>query len=147
VQSRAAGPVVSFSEREPKVADHDDDGLTLVEIVIAMFVLALVMIGMLPLLITGIQASAQNTTRATANQLVSERMERATNRGPSCAAIAALAGVTVQNDPRGVPIRVTTAVAACPAAGTAATVLVTATAVRTDTGVELATSSTLVFVR
>lgn len=121
--------------------------MTLVEIVVAMVMLAVILVAMVPLLITGIRISIENTTRATANQLVNEAMETAARSGPVCATIAALQGDRDVVDARGETIRVTTVVDPCPAPGAANTVRVTATAVRIGTTATLASAVTLVHVR
>lgn len=121
--------------------------MTLVEIVVAMFMLAVILVAMIPLLITGIKVSVENTTRATANQLVNEAMETAARSGPTCSNVEALEGYRDVNDARGEIIRITTVVDACPAVGAANTVRVTATAARVGATTTLATAVTLVHVR
>lgn len=123
-------------------ADH---GFGLVEIVVAMFMMALIAVAFLPLLIQGLQTSHRNTTLATATQLVNERMQLAQSSGPVCTNVATLAVSEELTDPRGVIIRVTTIVGECPPG--VGTVDVTATAVRIDTGDELVTAETKVFVQ
>jgi type II secretory pathway pseudopilin PulG len=132
------------------VEDHtgqrpDDAGFGMVEIVVSMFMLALLAMAVLPLLIQGMTQSVANSTQATANQLVNDRMAVAQSSGPSCASVTGVAGTTSTTDPHGVNLQVTTNVAACPT-GTG-TVKVTSTAVRLDTHKTLATASTLVYVR
>lgn len=121
-----------------------DDGLGLVEIVVSMFMLALLAIAFAPLLIQSLRVSAENTTIATATQLVNDRMQIAQSHGPSCSAVASIVGTTTVIDARDVPIAVTTSVAECPPG--VGTVRVSAVAVRTDTEAEVARAATLVFV-
>ena len=126
---------------------ESDEGLTLVEIVVAMFMLSIVLMAMLPLLITGVKASFENTTNATANQFVSEQLQLAVGRGPNCTTVQALAGSTTQVDRRGISMTIATTVSgSCPAAGASGTITVSTTATRVDTGRVLAAASTLVFV-
>lgn len=122
-----------------------DRGLGLIEIVISMFLLALLALAFAPVLIAGIRSSEANTTTATATQLVNERMQIAQASGPSCSAVASLAGEISLTDPRGTTIDVTTTVETCPV-GTG-TVEVVSVATRNDTGAAIAEASTLVFVQ
>lgn len=124
---------------------RSEAGFGLIEIVVSMFVLAILSLAFLPLLIQGLKQSAANTTLATATQLVNERMQLAQASGPACSAVAALAVTEDFTDPRGVVIRVSTTVGTCPTE--VGTVPVSATAVRLDTGATLASSETKVFVQ
>ena len=121
-----------------------DAGFGLIEVVVSMFLLALLAIAFAPVLISSIQASAANTSTATATQLVNERMQIAQSSGPVCATVAGLVGSVTLIDSRDVEIEVTTTVGVCPAG--IGTVRVESIAVRTDTDVELARASTLVYV-
>lgn len=126
---------------------RSDEGMTLVEVIVAMTMLGLVIISFAPLLITGIKATLENTTRATANQYVDDRIERVVNAAPSCDGVAAIAGVLAIADARGIPLEITTTVTgSCPAAGDYGSFDVDVVAVRTDTGDELASASTSVLV-
>jgi Tfp pilus assembly protein PilV len=138
------GNPVPIARRAVAERLESEHGLGLIEIVISMFLLALLAIAFAPLLIAGLRSSAANTTTVTAIQLVNERMQIAQASGPSCSAVASLAGDLTLTDPRGVTIEVTTTVAACPSGS--GTVDVTTTAVRSDSGGALAEASTLVFV-
>ncbi len=131
---------VSHSDRD----DERDLGLGLIEIVISMFLIAMLAVAFAPVLIASIRSSDANTTVATATQLVNERMQIAQATGPSCPAVASLAGTITLTDPRGVTITVVTTVGPCPVG--AGTVDVASVATRTDTGAGLAQASTLVFV-
>ena len=124
---------------------RSDSGFGLIEITISMFLLAILAMLFLPLLVQGLKQSAANTTLATGTQLVNERLRLAQAAGPICSSVSALGGTTTFTDPRGVVIRVTTTVGACPT-GTG-TVSVAVAAIRTDTSASLASASTLVLVR
>ncbi len=126
-------------------ARDDEAGFGLIEIVVSMFILALLAVAFLPLLVQGLKTSAANATLATATQLVNQKMESA-SAVSTCTGVTAIAGVSSLTDPRGVTIQVTTTVAACPTGGTTGTVKVSSVAVRTDTGATLVTGSTLVLV-
>jgi type II secretory pathway pseudopilin PulG len=124
-----------------------EDGLGLVEIVISMFMLALLALALLPLLITGLQTSIRNTTLATATQLVGQEIEQARLAArSSCATlVATFASVTVSSttDSRGVVLQPVRTVSSCPAVypGT-----VTVTSVVTGDGKELSRAVTKVLV-
>lgn len=123
----------------------EDRGLGLVEIVVAMFLLALLALSLAPLLIQGMRATARNATLAAATQLASERIALAQAEGPVCADVLATAGVRDLTDARGVDLRATTVTGSCPAGGTG-TVSVSVTVARLDTGETVADAATLVFV-
>ncbi|MFC4242438.1 hypothetical protein ACFOYW_03555 [Gryllotalpicola reticulitermitis] len=74
----------------------DERGIGLIEIVISMFLLAIITVALVPLLVNGYKVSAQNRLVARASQLVSWNIEDAQhyNGGiPSCASIASLVSV------------------------------------------------------
>lgn len=124
-----------------------EEGLGLVEVVVAMFLLALVALALLPLLITGMKLAVANTTLAAATQLANDRMTAAQSGSPDCARVNQLSVDPITTtDARGVVIRAeTTVVGDCPDAG-ASTVKVETVVTRVDTGEELASASTLVLV-
>jgi len=121
----------------------NDAGFGLIEIVVSMFMLAILAIAFLPVLVEGLKQSVATSTTATATQLVAERMQLAQAKGPVCADVAVLAGTSQFTDPRGVILAVTTTVGSCT---NATTVAVSTAAVRLDTGVTVASARTLVFV-
>jgi type II secretory pathway pseudopilin PulG len=121
-----------------------DTGLGLMEIVISMLMLAILAIAFLPLLVQGLKLSAQNTTLATATQLVAERMQLAQNAGPVCANVAALESVSTFTDSRGIQLQVTTTTGLCEA--NTRTLSVSTSVVRLDTVETIASASTLVYV-
>lgn len=131
------------TEPTETVSETNDQGFGLVEIVVSMFMLAVLAIAFLPLLVEGLRQSVATSTTATATQLVSERMQLAQSQGPDCADVATLAGTTQFTDPRGVILAVTTTVGSCT---NATTVAVSTAAVRLDTGVTVASANTLVYV-
>ena len=107
-----------------------DAGLGLLEIVISMFLIALLAVAFVPVIISGIRASSLNSTVATATRLVSQAVDTARAAGPAdCAAAQLLNSTVTQVDAQGVTLRVTTSV---PAVGTCvdgAIMTVTVTAV------------------
>ena len=123
---------------------RSDDGFGLIEIVISMFLLAVLAMAFLPLLVQSLKQSAANATLVTATQLVNERLELVQSAGGTCSSIGAFAVDSTFDDAQGVTIALSTTVGTCPDA--TGTVLVTSIATRTDTGVVLIEASTRVFV-
>jgi type II secretory pathway pseudopilin PulG len=121
-----------------------DEGFGIVEIIVSMLILAILSMALLPVLIMGLKQSAANTPLATATQMVNDRIRAAQALGPVCTNVATAAGMQSITDPRGVVLQATTVVGSCPAG--VGTVSVTTTVVRTDTGSELASATTLVLV-
>lgn len=81
-----------------------DDGVGLVEIVVAMFLLALVSIAFLPLLINSLQLSIRNATISTATQVLNGEVDALATVAPTCEGIksfVASSGANVEDD-RGV---------------------------------------------
>lgn len=121
-----------------------DSGMGLVEIVIAMFLLALLATAALPVLIGALRLSAGNSSVTTATQLVEEQLAGARAQTATCGGLTAFAASTVPSVTDGTgavlqPVRTITCPAAYP--GTARFV---ATVTRGSTVV--ATATTLVYV-
>lgn len=125
-----------------------EDGLGLIEVVVAMFMLAVLSLMLLPTLISGMKLAVSNTTIAAATQLANDRISIAHDAAPSCSAVvAAVNGDVDSTDARGVELRAaTTVTGTCPAAGRAETLNVTTTVTRLDDGKVVAEASTLVLV-
>lgn len=88
-----------------------DSGIGLLEIVISMFLIALLAIAFVPVIISGIRASSLNSTVATATRLVSQAVDVARAAAPADCASAQLLNATVNEvDAQGVSLRVTTSV-------------------------------------
>jgi type II secretory pathway pseudopilin PulG len=126
---------------------NSDDGVSLVEIVVSMLMLALLAIAFLPVLIQGLQVAAANATRSTANQLVQLQMETARSQADDCSNIVGLETVAVSNvvDPRNVTLITTRDAGDCPASYPG-TVSFTVTVRRQDTNEVLSSATTLVYV-
>lgn len=77
-----------MARRDQKPLTIHDEGFGLVEIVVSMFILAIIAIAFLPLLIQGIKVAADNRTLATATQLIHDQIEQARAIG-TCDALAA----------------------------------------------------------
>lgn len=126
---------------------NGDRGLGLIEILVAMLMLAILSLATLPVLINGIQQSAANTTLATATQLANRQMELAVLQGPTCSAITTYASTPVASvtDARGVVLQIALTAGSCPSIfpGTRTiTVAITSSA----TGATLIQATTSVFV-
>lgn len=121
----------------------NDSGLGLVEIVVAMFLFAIMAVAFLPAIIRGYEATRTNTTLSTATQLLSGQLESLrTTSGPSCASLLIFNATPVTDD-RGVALRPTRTVT-CPLAypGTARVVV----GMVNDANSPIATATTLVVV-
>ncbi|MFM9877199.1 MAG: prepilin-type N-terminal cleavage/methylation domain-containing protein [Rhodoglobus sp.] len=135
-----------------RTAASVDEGFTLVEIVVAILVLALISVALLPLLVQGLKQSAQSAAIASAVQLANSQIDLARGQATTCTAITATPAVAVSSTAtyRGVPLVVTKTVGACPSPTPTATkpgtVNFTATVTRSDTGEALAVLSTQIYV-
>lgn len=137
---------------ETELRNQDDGGLSLIEIVVAMFILALLAVAFLPLLVQGVKQSAQTATIATATQLATARMdaERAqAQAGTNCMSLTNPANLST-TDGRGIPLLLSSpsVTASCPLASTAypTTVPFTVTVTRTDTSATVSTATTFLYV-
>lgn len=105
-----------------RVTGADENGLGLVEIVVAMFLLALLVLAFAPVLINTIRLSARNTTIATATQIVNQQIESAravstlSATATTCSNIVAFVAVTPVPvvDPRGVTLQPVWNAVTCP---------------------------------
>lgn len=77
-----------------------DDGFSLVELVIAMFLLAVISLAILPLIITGLRISAEQATVAAATRTLNALVEEA-RADPTCTTLAAVAAPRTFQDGRG----------------------------------------------
>jgi len=92
---------------------HTESGFSLVEIIVSMFLLALLAMSFLPLVAQTLETSAGNTTLATATRLVSERMEAVRIDPTDCPTNSVVPATPM--DPRGVSLEVQTYVTGdCP---------------------------------
>jgi hypothetical protein len=126
-----------------KSDDESDTGFGIIEIVVALFLLALISVAVLPILVQGMRLSATNATIAAATQLANQQIELVRSQ-TSCGAIVP---ATVTTTSQGVSLKASRTVGgSCPASGYPITVPVSVSVIRTDTGASLAKASTLVFV-
>lgn len=130
---------------------REESGFGMIEIVISMFLLALLALAFLPLLVQGVKQSSSNSTLAAATQLVNNEMELARSR-TTCSSLTTTSYPVT--DSRGVTLQVARNVAGtCPAATVPPstptypiTVPMTVTVTRTDTGAIISSASTLISV-
>ena len=101
------------SVRRPR---EDDDGFTLIEVVVAMFLLTILALGLIPSLVGALKASAQNSTIATASQLVGQQLDDARSRAATCGALQAYKIETIAPvvDARGVSLQSKRSSVVCP---------------------------------
>jgi len=131
----------SVSYRQPR-GGQNDRGFGLIEIVVTMFLLAIVSLSVLPILMQGIKSSSANATLVTATQLANQQIEQVRSQVLCNAIVPATSSVTTQ----GVTLQVSLSVgSSCPAAGYPITVPVSVSVTRTDTNAVVASAQTLVF--
>jgi Tfp pilus assembly protein PilV len=96
--------------------DVDESGFGLVEVVVSMFLIAVVAMGMLTFLIQGLKVSADNTNLATGTQLVAQQLELARAASGSCASLRNFAGTAPAAvvDGRGASFQPTRSPITCP---------------------------------
>ena len=117
-------------------------GFSVIEILIAMFLLAIVAVALLPALWQGIQHSAAQSAVATATQELNALVEEARDT-PTCAALSAVAGSRSVTDGAGRTITTSGSVGTCPTVSK--TVKLALTAVDAS-GTTLATTTAVIYV-
>lgn len=119
-----------------------DDGFSIVEILIAVFLLAIVAVALLPALWQGLRYSAQQSTVATATRELNALVEEA-RETPTCPSLSAIA--LAQNVTDGANRVITTSgvVGSCPAPSK--TVKLSLTAIDAS-GTTLATTTAVIYV-
>jgi type II secretory pathway pseudopilin PulG len=139
------------SPNRGKYAGGDDPGFGMIEIVVSMFLIALVAIAFIPVLIQSMRLSVINTSIATATQLVSQNMEQARAQGTNCADLRLFAAEAVGAvvDKRGRSFQPVRDPISC--TGTSAdypkTVPFRVRVTETGSSVELASATTLLLVK
>jgi prepilin-type N-terminal cleavage/methylation domain-containing protein len=125
-----------------------DEGFTLIEVVVAMLLMAILALALLPSLIGILKASVRNVSVATATQFVNRNLVDARTVGTTCTGIQAFGAAVIGplTDDRGVTFSTTRTVGPCPAIypGTGK---VTVTVMSSNSLQAVATGSTLVIVR
>jgi prepilin-type N-terminal cleavage/methylation domain-containing protein len=120
----------------------DDRGFSVVEILIAMFLLALVAVSLLPALWQGIQYSSQQSAVATATRELNSLVEEA-RANPTCASLSSVALAKTVTDGAGRTITTSGSVGTCPAPSKTVTLALTAV---DASGGSLATTTAIVYV-
>lgn len=134
---------------EDRLDDDAARGLGLIEVVVAMMLLALIAVSVLPVMINSLKLSATNVSLTTATQLVNEQMDSARGLASTCAAVQNFAadqlGLRV-TDPKGrVLVIHRETVASCPAGYPSA--LIFKAWITTETGSQrLAEAETRIYV-
>ena len=123
-------------------ASEVDQGFSIVEVLIAMFLLAIVAVALLPALFQGIQYSSQQSAVATATRELNALVEEA-RETPTCTTLSAVAGTNSVTDGAGRTITTSGSVGTCPAVSK--TVKISLTAVDTS-GTTLATTTAVIYV-
>lgn len=118
------------------------DGFSIVEVIIAMFLLGLVAVAVLPALWQGIQFSSQQSAVATATRQVNALIEQARDN-PTCASLTSFGTPSTVQDGAGHTITIAGAVGACPSASKTVSLILTAV---DGSNKKLATASAIVFV-
>jgi prepilin-type N-terminal cleavage/methylation domain-containing protein len=104
----------------PKHRRHPDDGFSIVELVIAMFLVAILAMAVLPLLVQGTRASASNTSLVAATTFAGDRLAFFRDQFPSdtltttCTAVQAHRATGIP-DPAGSGLSADILVSECPA--------------------------------
>ena len=94
-----------------------DSGVGLIEIIISMFLLALLAAAFLPILVQGLNTSVRTTTIATASQLAGEQLDKLRELGTTCSQVSVFDDVVqaATTDERGTVYQPNRQVSACPA--------------------------------
>ena len=127
-------------------SDKSDAGFGILEIVVSMFLLALLAIGFIPLLMQSLRVAVSNSTLATATQLVAQQMEEIRAVGSRCSALQGYAGDVNAAAPTGQQLRAHISEITCPSDTTVAATVSVQVWVTDLEGDTIAEASTLVFV-
>lgn len=120
---------VSTARSTGRGAAQLDAGFGLVEIVVSMFLLALLAVAFLPLLIESLRVSVTNSKVATANQILSEQLDAIALVERTCAAFDAFdsAPISTVTDARGTVYQAARTMTGCPPSAYPAPVSITLT--------------------
>lgn len=125
-----------------------DRGVSLVEVVVAMFVLALLSLALIPALIASIKQSASNSILSSATHILSARLDQARGQSSTCSAVTELANATIPDvkDSSGVYLRVSQQIGSCPTSYPG-TVTYSVSILRVDTQASLVSATTKIYVQ
>lgn len=127
----------------------DDSGFSLIEVMVAMLLLAILALAIVPAFVGQMRATSTNTTIATASQLAGQQIDDAQSRASTCAALTAFQSETVAPvvDARGVALQATRTVSLpCPAVYPA-TIKVVVTVTASGSSTVIASVTSLVLLR
>ncbi|GAA3775614.1 hypothetical protein GCM10022240_29040 [Microbacterium kribbense] len=120
-----------------------DDGFSIVEVIIAMFLLAIIATAILPMLLQGIRYSAQQSAVATATRQLSATIDTV-RANATCATVGSILGARSYADGSGRSFTVDTSVS--PGISTCSeNTTVTLTLVASNSGTSLARATALVY--
>ncbi len=119
-----------------------DAGVSLIEIIVSIFLLAIISAALVPIFVQGTEQVARTEQLSSASQMVSSRLDAARSAGDNCGTIAALAGSEAATG-GSYSLQRTTTIEPCP--GTDGTIMVTVD-VRSAADVVLATAVTRIYV-
>lgn len=120
---------------------RDSDGFSIVEVIVAIFLLAIVAVALLPTLFQGVQYSSQQSAVATATRQLNSLVEEA-RRAPSCSGLTSAAATKTFSDGAGHALTSSGVVGTC-ASRSAVTLKLTAA---DGSGATLATTSALIYI-
>lgn len=130
-----------------------DEGFSLIEIIVAMFVLAGLTLALAPALIAGIKQTAQNAIVASATHQLSSQMDLARLQTATCQAVTVWANQTVPNyvggqvtAGNGVTLQTVKQLGACPATYPG-TVPLTVSIKRLDTNATVVNATSLIYLQ
>lgn len=107
--------------------ERDASGFSIVEVIIAMFLLAIISIAILPALFQGVRYSSEQSAVATSTRFLNDLVEEA-REATTCAELGLIETPKTVQDGRGADLVGQGSVAQCPApAGKAASVVITVT--------------------
>lgn len=117
------------------------DGFSIIEVIIAMFLLAIVAVAILPALFNGVRYSSQQSAVATATRQLNSLVEQA-RQTPSCGSLNSAATTRTFTDGSGKTLTSSGVVGTC-ASKTAVPIKLTAV---DGSGTTLATTSALIYI-
>lgn len=103
------------AHRKRAVMPGEDAGLGLVEILVAMFLLAAISVAFLPLLVSSLQLTLRTSQNNTATQLLNEQLDLLASTDATCTALASFVTASVPDvtDERGTVYSVDRTAASC----------------------------------
>jgi len=131
---------------------HSDSGFSLVEVLVAMFVLAGLALTLAPALVAALKQNAQNQIVASATHQLSSQMDQARLQTPTCQSLQLFVAQAVSDVPGGqtgpsgtqVQIHTNQTLSACPTQYPG-TVRLTITVTRTDTNAVVVSNTGLIY--